>query len=213
MVVGLPCHIQSIRKWAKVDKRLDKVIFSCFSLYCSSERTFLAQEYLCRYYKIQPKDIKDFSFRECGRLKMIGSDGKSILSSNGKEAPPFYKYYGLIGSHFKPNRCQMCVDHYGMLADLSFGDIGIAPYTQDKIGINSLIVRNPRMMEIINEAVLKGAIELFPLQSDLLNKSQRDMMFSRLKKAKAKCILNRLIGKRYADYDLLKDTNTSIHNS
>lgn len=211
-VVGLPCHIQSIRKWAKIDRRLEKVIFAYFSLYCSSERTYYAQDYLCRYFNINKNEIKNFSFRERGKLKFIGHDGKDILSSKGVEPPSYHKYYRLIGSHFKPNRCQMCVDHYGMLADLSFGDIGIAPYTQDKIGINSLIVRNPQFKEFINEAIKKGFVELAELNPDLLNKSQGDMMFSRLQKAKAKCLLNSLFGKKSAEYDLLAEVKTSLHN-
>lgn len=106
----------------------------------------------------------------------------------------------------------MCVDHYGCLADMSFGDIGIAPYTQDKIGINSLVVRNPKFIAILNEAIKDGCIELKPLDPDLLNKSQRDMMFSRLKKAKAKCMLQSLIGKKSAEYDLLENESTTFHD-
>lgn len=212
VVVGLPCHIQSIRKWAKIDKKLDKVIFAYFSVYCSSERTFYAQEYLCRYFGVAKTDIKYFSFRERGRLKLVGNDGNDIFAAKGIESPPYYKYYRLIGSHFKPNRCQMCVDHYGMLADVSFGDIGIAPYTQDKIGINSLIVRNNNFVKILDKAIEDSAIELFPLNPDLLNKSQKDMMYYRLKRAKAKHFLNKLLGKETAKYDLLFHVKTDFYN-
>lgn len=212
VIVGLPCHIQSVRKWAKIDSKIDKVIFAYFSLYCSSERCFYAQDYLCRYFNIEKCNIKEFSFREKGKLKFIGNNGENLLSMRGGDSPVFHKYYRLVGSHFKPNRCQMCVDHYGYLADMSFGDIGIAPYTQDKIGINSLIVRNPKFIEILNEAIKDGCIELKPLDPDLLNKSQGDMMFSRLKKAKAKCILQSLIGKKSVEYDLLENESTTFHD-
>lgn len=30
VIVGLPCHIQSVRKWAKIDSKVDKVIFAYF---------------------------------------------------------------------------------------------------------------------------------------------------------------------------------------
>lgn len=212
VIVGLPCHIQSVRKWAKIDSKVDKVIFAYFSLYCSSERCFYAQDYLCRYFNIEKCNIKEFSFREKGKLKFIGNNGENLLSMRRGDSPVFHKYYRLVGSHFKPNRCQMCVDHYGYLADMSFGDIGIAPYTQDKIGINSLIVRNPKFIEILNEAIKDGCIELKSLDPDLLNKSQGDMMFSRLKKAKAKCILQSLIGKKSVEYDLLENESITFHD-
>lgn len=187
-------------------------LLSSFSLYCSSERCFYAQDYLCRYFNIEKCNIKEFSFREKGKLKFIGNNGENLLSMRRGDSPVFHKYYRLVGSHFKPNRCQMCVDHYGYLADMSFGDIGIAPYTQDKIGINSLIVRNPKFIEILNEAIKDGCIELKSLDPDLLNKSQGDMMFSRLKKAKAKCILQSLIGKKSVEYDLLENESITFHD-
>lgn len=173
---------------------------------------FYAQDYLCRYFNIEKCNIKEFSFREKGKLKFIGNNGENLLSMRRGDSPVFHKYYRLVGSHFKPNRCQMCVDHYGYLADMSFGDIGIAPYTQDKIGINSLIVRNPKFIEILNEAIKDGCIELKSLDPDLLNKSQGDMMFSRLKKAKAKCILQSLIGKKSVEYDLLENESITFHD-
>ena len=37
-------------------------------------------------------------------------------------------------------------------------------------------------------------------------------MFSRLQKAKAKSLLNSLFGKKSAEYDLLADVKTSLHN-
>ncbi len=99
-----------------------------------------------------------------------------------------------------------------MLADMSFGDIGIAPYTSDKIGINSLVIRSKKFASLMDEAVRDGAIELAPLDPDLLNKSQRDMMFSRLKKAKAKCLLNRLAWRQSPEYDVLDGVSTTIHD-
>lgn len=109
VIVGLPCHIQSVRKWAKIDSKVDKVIFAYFSLYCSSERCFYAQDYLCRYFNIEKCNIKEFSFREKGKLKFIGNNGENLLSMRRGDSPVFHKYYRLVGSHFKPNRCQMCV--------------------------------------------------------------------------------------------------------
>ncbi len=89
-VVGLPCHIQSIRKWAKSDKGLDKILVAYFALYCSSERTFYAQDYLLRRFRVDKQDVRYFSFRECGRLKMVGADGSDLLESKGLKTPPFY---------------------------------------------------------------------------------------------------------------------------
>lgn len=55
----------------------------------------------------------------------------------------YQSYYHPLRSFFVPTRCVMCIDHYGELSDVSFGDIHIEPYMQDTIGINSFIVRNP----------------------------------------------------------------------
>ena len=64
---------------------------------------------------------------------------------------------------------------------MSFGDIHIKPYSDDTIGINSLIVRTPQMNELLQQAMTDGAIVVEELNEATLVASQK---MGRVKKTK-----------------------------
>lgn len=85
----------------------------------------------------------------------------------------FGNYYNLR-SFFIPRRCLFCIDHSAELSDISFGDIHIKPYSEDKIGVNSIIVRNPKMNEILMQAEADGIVTLDDLEEATLVTSQKN---------------------------------------
>ena len=138
VIVGLPCHIQGFRKLLKIDKKFKDKILGLFSVYCSSNRSFYGRDFLLKKSNVRKKDVSYFAFRDNGCLGNL-----MVKYSGGKEIKiPFEEYYPQLRSFFKPHRCLTCIDHYGELADVSFGDIHIKPYSNDKIGVSSWIVRN-----------------------------------------------------------------------
>lgn len=58
------------------------------------------------------------------------------------------------------------------MADISFGDIHVMPYSLDKVGINSLVTRKSGMTELLYEAASERAISLSDLNEDVLLSSQ-----------------------------------------
>lgn len=114
---------------------------------------------------------------------------------------PYIKYYGALRSFFKPRRCLTCIDHYGELADVCFGDIHIKPYCEDKIGISSWIVRNPYFDGLFKEASKEGYIYMNELDAKTLNESQKAMLYPKQRRAKAIMNMDKLIGLKCAIYD------------
>lgn len=211
IIVGLPCHIQAFRKRATFDKRLKEKIFGYFSLYCSSGRSFYAQEYLLKYYKVQKKNIQYFAFRDegcLGNLTIVHKENENIKSIR-KISIPYTSYYGpLLRSFFKNYRCLTCIDHYGGLADVSFGDIHVSPYDRDKIGISSWITRSVFWEQLFHSAVEEGYIHMDKLDPDTLNNSQKTMLYPKERKARAMMNINSLIGRANPSYDKYLETPT-----
>lgn len=199
IIVGLPCHIQGFRKRAQIDRKFKERIMGYFAIYCSSNRTFNAQDFLLRKYGVQKDAVSSFAFRDNGCL------GNLVIHYNKEKSElsiPFIQYYSRLRSFFKPRRCLSCIDHYGELADVSFGDIHIKPYSDDKIGINSCIVRNPFFNEVFRKAVSEGIIHLEPLDAHILNESQKDMLYPKKQRVKALMTLDRLLGRKIVKYDI-----------
>ena len=121
----------------------------------------------------------------------------------------FQSYYIPLKSFFIPRRCLFCIDHYGELGDICFGDIHIDPYKQDTIGVNSLIVRQLVWLELLMEAKDEGYITLNEIPVETLNRSQ--MMAYKKKGRNARFIaLNKMLGRKVPVYDEVLPKYASI---
>lgn len=197
VIVGLPCHIQGFRKRMAIDRKFKSRIIGLFSIYCSSERTFNAQDYLLDRYEVNKEEISYFAYRDNGCLGYL-----TIETPNKKVSVPYEIFYGpMLRSFFKTHRCLTCIDHYGELADVNFGDIHISPYDFDKIGISSWITRSQYWEDQFIAAQIAGYIQMDIIDADTLNNSQKAMLFPKQRKAKALMNLNLLRGLAIPRYD------------
>lgn len=167
VVVGLPCHIHGFRKLEKIDKKIASKIVGHFAIFCSASRTFYFTEYLMKERGIKLSDVDYLAYRDRGNLGGLVVQGKDI-----DYYQDYRKYCHPLRSIFNPRRCLLCIDHYGELADISFGDINIPPYNNNKIGINSIIVRDGQWNSLLMEAKQSGCIHLEEVESAEINKSQ-----------------------------------------
>jgi coenzyme F420 hydrogenase subunit beta len=168
-VVGLPCHIQGVRKAELINKKLKQRIVLHFGLLCSSNRTFLATEYMLRKAGINPQEVARFDYRGQGNLGQF----VATLRNGKRYSLPFLEYYvKLLRSFFIPTRCTLCSDHSCELADISFGDIGFPEFQHDSIGISSIISRSEVGDRFLKQATSAGIIELSNISRDRLVESK-----------------------------------------
>ena len=172
IIVGLPCHLHGFRKIEQIDNKFREHIFAYWGLYCSSGRTFHETDYVLKTIGADKDNIKYFSYRDEGCLGSLVVKQKG----EGKQLQIYKEPYGKYNNHrsyFIPRRCHFCIDHSAELSDISFGDIHIKPYSDDTIGVNSVIVRNPKMNDWLKQAACDGAIVLDELQEETLLASQK----------------------------------------
>ncbi len=198
IVVGLPCHIQGFRNLEKKDKKLKSKILGYFAIYCSSTRNFYAQQYIAQKYKIERNKLKYFAYRDdgcLGYLKAEHIDGRLVKVG-------FRDYYHSLRSFFKPRRCLSCIDHYGELADVSFGDIQVGDYRNDKIGINSVVARNYEFNELIKHADEEGWIKVKKISHELVNESQKVMLRHKRIISKTVMLTDKILLNKIPEYDI-----------
>jgi coenzyme F420 hydrogenase subunit beta len=174
VVVGLPCQIQGLRNFFASNKKVRDKIVGCFSIYCSLNKIKQSMDYYLYRYGVKREDVKYFSFRDDGCLgfmKFVNGNGETI------KRVPYESFW--MGSHsfFVNDRCMVCADHFGELADISFGDINIAPYNEDKIGINSLVTRSSYWDALLHKCQKDGWIEITPVPIDDVLASQKYAKF------------------------------------
>lgn len=194
VVVGLPCHIESMRKLMEIDKDIREKIVGLFGIYCSGSRTFGMTEYLMQSRKICINDINYLAYRDNGCLGGMVVKGDKIDFYED-----YQRYCHPLRTMFHPRRCLLCADHFAELADVSFGDIHVDHFKEDKIGINSIVVRNPVWQNFLLEAVKDGTLSLCALEPSILLKSQG---MAKVKKGRyiGYCLFLRKLGKKVPDY-------------
>lgn len=153
-IVGIPCHIQGFRKLASLDKKLSEKIFAYIGLFCSSVNDERSIDRICRMHSINKRQVSTFTFRDEGCMGVL----KATYKDGTVYKVPYGKYKTPLRSFYKPERCLSCIDHFAKLADISFGDISVLPYSNDKIGSNSVVVRSKGIDEIFNKALAQNRI-------------------------------------------------------
>ena len=215
VIVGLPCHLHGFRKIEEIDRLFSEHVYAYFGLYCSSGRTFHLTDYVLQQRKIDKRNIRYFAYRDEGCLgslvvRYLSQTKKSAEVSSAPHISTFdfeevskerFGSYYNLRSFFIPRRCHFCIDHSAELSDISFGDIHIKPYLDDKVGLNSVIVRNAKMNELLRQAVKDGAIILEELQETTLISSQK---MARVKKTKYASLVcwGKKMGMKVPEYDV-----------
>jgi coenzyme F420 hydrogenase subunit beta len=194
-VVGLPCHIQGIRKAEQCIPALKERIRYRISIACSLDYSFLGTERLLLGLGIAPESVETLEYRGRGwpgSMHIRAKDGTDTIV-------PLADYYKKLGP-FCLGRCTLCSDMFGELSDLSCGDAWVPEAVKtDKSGSSFVITRTPEAEEFLELAASQEAVELSELGLEELLASQGHAAFKK-RKLKARMLLCRLTGRRVPKY-------------
>lgn len=210
VVVGLPCQIQGWRQLAKKNNRVRDAIRGYFAIYCSINKTKLTIPYYLQHYEIDADKIGRFAFRDDGCMGYMKFEDKQ---GGMMKRIPYKEYWFGTHSFFTNPRCLMCVDQLGELADISFGDIHIKPYSDDTIGTNSIIARSSYWDDLICKCKEENVITLDEIPVETLVRSQ--VYVKTYKKGggwKAYMYIKRFLGKEVPSYDFAYTGRVSVKN-
>ena len=200
VVVGLPCHIHAYRKYADINKKFRESVIGYFAIYCSSNRTNRSQKYLLSKYGIDKSKVKYFAYRDEGCLGNMNFRSEEFVPIN---RVAYENYWQGMRGFFNVPRCSTCIDHYGELADVCFGDIYMGDYANDKIGINSFISRSDNWTTLLTDAARYHWIKMQQLKPEDLVKCQGYAMKQKKGKGVAAAFTVRnVIGKAVPKYDV-----------
>jgi len=159
-VVGLPCHIQGIRRAElKVAGLRDKIIYH-FGLVCSRTMSRRGVEYILRKIGVSTNDVAELKYRGegwPGNIRVLLKGGKSKKLSNQRSL-----WSEIFGGHFfAPFCCTLCYDHLNEFADISFADAWISRIVkEDKNGTSLIVTRTPAGAKLLDDAVADGRVQV-----------------------------------------------------
>ncbi|QHG15280.1 Coenzyme F420 hydrogenase/dehydrogenase, beta subunit C-terminal domain [Nostoc sp. ATCC 53789] len=177
-IVGVPCFIKAIRLLMRQDTVIAERIKFCIGLVCGHLKSTAFAKAFAWQSGIEPNNIISIDFRKKlpnapankYGVEVTGiKDGKTItLTSPVKD---FYVSDWGLG-FFKYKACDYCDDVVAETADISIGDAWLPQYTQDSQGTNVVVVRNPVLYHLLEQARISGRLRLEVLDPEEVVKSQ-----------------------------------------
>jgi coenzyme F420 hydrogenase subunit beta len=164
-IVGLPCHIDGIKRAClKVPKLRKKIAFT-IALFCKQTKDLRFTDMVLAKIGVEKENVKEIRFRGGGwpgLIQIITWDGSIIRY-------PYEEFNALWGTFScTPVSCLLCTTPMGEDADISVGDAWLDKYSGDKLGVSAAFVRTGTGREIVDQAVKDKRIELEGLNPDAL---------------------------------------------
>jgi len=169
-VVGLPCHIQGIRKAEKINAELNEKIVLHLGLFCSGTMSYYGIDLLLRLMNINYRDVSQIHFRSGN-----WPGGFIAFLKNGSQTPviPFHAYFPAI-RFYLPLSCLVCWDPTNELSDISFGDAWLDPIRNpDDRGTSLIVSRTEKGEELLKAAESKGVIKIDEIPCQEVIKAQK----------------------------------------
>lgn len=203
--VGLPCHINGLRKAQIINKKLKERVVICIGILCAKNVTLLGTEFCLIKNKINPSDVSRLDYRGSGwpgYAKVELKDHRTILM-------PFPDFYFFMNS-FTPHRCAMCSDASCELADIAFGDAWLPEIKMnDKVGTSVIISRTNIGDNILKKAETHNDIRIKTISHDDFCKSQGNFSWKK-REINARMRILKITGHKFPIFNNKVVGNTSI---
>jgi coenzyme F420 hydrogenase subunit beta len=196
-VVGLPCHIQGLRKAQERIPRLKRRVAICISIFCGLNMSPLGTRVALRRKKIAIDQVVELKYRGAGwpgYLQVWQKDGV-------RHTEPYFEYFHPHFSCYEMHRCYLCSDALGELSDLSCGDAWLPEYkASDDQGTSILIVRSEAGRAFM-ASVAAEALSLQPLSAEKAAQSQWKAIMWKKEWLGAKKVYSKLAGQATPHYE------------
>ena len=195
-VVGLPCHIQALRRREEQDPALARKVKVHIALICGrSSSKELLLKVLARK-GIREEDVVDIRFREGhwrGNMHLWLRDGREVVF-------PFQDFSLYRNLHFycEP-RCLSCEDLLGEHADVVCGDAWLYELKQCPVKHSLVISRSPQVTGWLEDMAARGCLVLDPIPPETVFRAQRRGLIPAKRGRAAKARLSRFFGYKMHD--------------
>lgn len=177
-IIGLPSYIMSIRLLADVNPVIKERIKYTLGLVCGHQKSSYFADFLAWQCGIEPGNLKTINFRKKLLDEPANAYGIEVTGIiNGKEVTVTEKMKNIFGGDwgqglFKVRASDFTDDVMNETADVALGDAWLPEYTQDSMGNNIIIIRNPIIKKIIDDGIRDEKLSLDKVDESTIYRSQ-----------------------------------------
>lgn len=176
-VIGLPCYLKAMRRWAAVEPVLGARLKFFVGLFCGHLKSTSFAKLLAWDCGVAPRELAGIDFRH-KLADRAASDYGVAVRPRAAGAPaavrPVRECFGSNWEYgfFQYEACDYCDDVVGETADVSVGDAWLPEYVGDSAGTNVLVVRNRVVRDLIDRGIQSGRLDLKPIAAEAVAASQ-----------------------------------------
>lgn len=177
-IIGIPSFIYSVRLLADVDEIIQSRIKFTVGLVCGHQKSSKFAESMAWQAGIEPGNLVDIDFRHklsdrpasAYAVKMTGlidGEEKTIIKPTSEL---FGQNWGW--GFFKPTASNYTDDVFNETADIVLGDAWLPEYTSDSKGNNIVIVRHPKIEQLVKDAMNEKRLQMDVVDNEKIFASQ-----------------------------------------
>ena len=178
-ITGVPCFIKAVRLLQLRDEALAQRIRYCIGLVCGHLKSRRFADLLGWQLGIEPGRLARIDFRHKLPDYPASRYGTRVegLAANEQHIEAISAMGDLIGGdwgvgYFKYKACSFCDDVLAETADIAVGDAWLPQYVKDSMGANVVVVRDPKLKSITEEAIKRGDLVFDKVSADVVMHSQ-----------------------------------------
>jgi len=153
----------------------DRILY-IIGMFCGHMKSTSYGEFLAWQLSVPPGELGaiDFRVKQEGHkandkaIEAKAIDGSKIVKKLTKKLQGGDYNLGF----FQYQACDYCDDVVSELADASIGDAWLPQYIEDNRGTSIVVVRNRKLLQLIEDAVSKGRLQLDRISESTVIKSQ-----------------------------------------
>jgi len=213
-VVGLPCHIEGLRKAQMRMPKLRRNLVLTIGLFCGHNVTRFLTEFWIACSKTAVKDVRAVRYRGTGWWPSPeGGRAVEFESKNGAKTIHGWRdsafQIGWDSKIFVPSRCFACLDFSAELADISLGDAWLDRYKDGVEGMSIGLARTHTGLEIVAAMSEEGVIDLETAGVSDFYDSNRSQIDFKKRDIWARLDIRTLLRKQNPDYPWPRNFRTS----
>jgi len=191
-IVALPCFMETLKKLENEHPELKKKIPYRISLFCSGNNSEKLIEKILSKNGIKISEIDRIIFRKGhwrGMTHVFMKDGSEKIISYMHNIGTYRNLY-----YYSLPKCFSCQDHFGFNSDISCGDFWLSKMKDNPIKHTSIITRNEKTDNLLNEMANKNIIDLQSVSARDILKSQKRALIYKFNSAYARKRIGRFFG-------------------
>jgi len=201
-IVALPCFLKTLKKLEKENAGLKEKIPYRISLFCSGNNTGKLIKKILSKNRIKLPEVERIIFRKGhwrGMTHLLMKDGSEKIISYMHNIGTYRNLY-----YYSLPKCFSCQDHFGFYSDISCGDFWLSEMKNNPIKHTSIITRNEKTDNLLNEMAHNNIIKLQAVSAREILKSQKRALVFKFNSAYARKRVGRFFGFECTAADLEK---------